>query len=221
MKMTVETFDAKVRDHENKHKRITDDIAELAMKEAALAEELEASADAGDVDLYIKLNRQKEDISAALLVKRTFLDKMGPAVTPDDAKEAWSSYVSGYDKEMKKAISDFEAAKNALISKYETLIDKQWEALNVKDHLNKQVKLPDPDKAYPMLCIPCLSNYNEPGSLNKGAFNIADPDLLYFMANKERISGKSLFKKADEKDADIKKALDAVRVVFRRFAKYI
>ena len=214
MKMTVESFDAKVKQFENKRKQISEDIAELSRKEAALSEECKTAVAAGDVDTYIKLNRQNEAIASALFVKRSFLDNMGKAATPEEAKEAWSSYVSGYDKDMKKAVEDFEAAKRTLISKYESLVKKQSEALKVRDRLNESVGLSE--RSYPMTFIPCLAG-DAPGQLQKGMLNARDPDLLYYMASKERESGTSFFLNPN---SEVKRETDEVfNVVVRHSAK--
>lgn len=215
MKMTVESFDAKVKQFENKRKQISDDIAELAKKEASLSDECKAAVAAGDVDSYIKLNRQKEDVASALFVKRTFLDNMGKAATPEEAKEAWSSYVSGYDKDMQKAIADFEAAKKSLISKYENLIKKQSEALKVRDRLNESAGLPE--SSYPMPYIRCLGGDSMIGLISKGDWRTKDPDLVYYAANKELAAGASIRLNPNTPEAI---AVDeAFSVVVRHIAK--
>lgn len=215
MKMTVESFDAKVKQFENKRKQINDDISELTQKEATLIEECKAAVAAGDVDTYIRKNRQKEEVSAALFVKRTFLDNMGKAATPEEAKEAWSSYVSGYDKEMNKAIEDFEAAKRALISKYENLVKKQLAALKVRDRLNESAGLPE--SSYPMTYIRCLGGDSMIGLISKGDWRTKDPDLVYYAAIKELEAGASI--RLNPNTPEALEVEEAFNIVVRHVAK--
>lgn len=210
MKMTIESYEEKVKQFEAKRKQINDEIAELAKKEAALLEDCKAAVAAGDVDTYIKLNRQKEDVSAALFVKRSFLDNMGKAATPEEAKEAWTSFVSGYDKEMKKALEDFEATKRNLLSKYKALAEKQAAALKIRDGLNESAGLPE--KSFPMTFIPCLQGINALGQLKKGNIASFDPDLLYYMACREREAGTSLLLNPDSAEAKDTEAVFSVVV---------
>lgn len=210
MKMTIESFEAKQKQFEAKRKEISDSIADLSKQEAALAEECKAAVEAGDVDTYIKKNREKEDVSSALFVKRSFLDKMGKAVTEADAKEAWANYVEGYNKDIQKALADYEKTRSDLLRKYKDLVEKQAAALKVRDHLNESVGLANPDRSFPMMFIPCLMA-NDPGSLSKGRMNAHDPDLLYYIACKERAAGSNLLLAPDIPETkDTNKVFDVV-----------
>lgn len=213
MKMTVESFEEKVKQFESKREQISKDISDLAKEESRLAEECKAAVAAGDVDTYINLNRQKEDVSSALFVKRSFLDNMGKAATPEDATQAWMSFVSGYDKEMKKALEDFEAEKRVFLGKYKALIEMQNAALKTRDRINEIVSLPE--SSFPMTFIPCLSGTNTPGIIMKGGYH-GDPDLIYYMANIERNCGRMLF---DFQAAETKEANAALQSVARHIAK--
>lgn len=193
MKQTIESFDSKIKVFEAKRAEINADIAELSRKEASLAQECKAAVEAGDVETYIQKNREKDDVTAALFVKRSFLDKMGKAVSEADAKEAWASYVTNYNKEMLKALEDFEKAKATLLTMYKNLADYQAAALKVRNHLNEYAGVANPDRSFPMQFIPCLSGVDGPGKLSKGNLNASDPDLLYYIANKEKAAGKSIF----------------------------
>lgn len=190
MKFTIEAFDEKIRLANEKRTILTKEIEELSKRAAEYSERSEAAANSGDVDLFIEINRQKEDINSAIHVKRTVLNKLETPVTLEDAKEAWATFTANYEAQLQKALKEFANERSKLLKMYGNLIDLQADACKKREHLFSFVDADNVENDFPMMTIPVLTDQRAPGSVTSLFPRVGDADLALYMASEEIKEGK-------------------------------
>lgn len=178
--MTLKQFDELVQREKIQRESLDKELAALQERVATIDAEMNAAADAGEVETYRSLMKEKEDVEIALIVKRRQKNNYRPSVNEAVAQAAWSDYVSGHNRKLKKSLAEFEAEKAKLLSMYSELINMQSDACSVRERIGSAVGLPD--EAFPMEYIPLLAGANEFGALRLSSFACADPDACYYLA---------------------------------------
>lgn len=179
MGMTIEKINELIEQNKKKKEELTAEVDALLAQEAALDAEAHTAADSGNVDLYLAKMEEKNKVSAALFVKRNYLDKQTLAVTKEDSRAAWENYASGYNKRLQKALADFKTEKAKLCGMYSAMVDLQREALAVREHLSETVG--ESKENYQMEFIP-VRNAQTKGNLRLAGVNCCDPDANYFLS---------------------------------------
>jgi len=179
--MKIEKFFSLLEQDRATRESLAAEIQKLIEQESTLDGKMKDAAVRGDVDQYIEMNTEKGRVSAAIIVRRAQLDSLSSSVSADQAKEAWSDYVSDYNKRLNKSYSAFKALKDQLCKAFGDLIGLQKDACVVREKLAAAVGT-DIDE-YTMELIPVQSGANTPGSLRLAGSACVDPDAAFFLSN--------------------------------------
>ena len=112
--------------------------------------------------------------------------KENPAVTAEEAQDAWSAFISGYDREMQKGMAKYQEAKKALLAQYKTLLDLQAEMIRKRDKLAALTGTEyfKAKAIYPAATLPNRTASDMPLAIvNMGGTTLKDPDAVFFMAD--------------------------------------
>lgn len=113
---------------EDNRQRLKAEIEELQAKEKALEDQARKSAEAGDIDGYMKVKAEIEKAKAASEVKSIQLAGIGDLNRGEICAE-WAEYRREYDKRFDAAHKSAEEAKQAFLSAFLTLLKVQNEGV--------------------------------------------------------------------------------------------
>ena len=147
---------------------------ETAEKEkASLMAQANAAAEAGDLPLYRKLKAQVDALDDAAFVRAAQLKKLSRGVSESDVRGAWSNYAADHDKTLASMLSDLEKKKAAFLDAYKACMDKQRDALVVRERLAGYIES-DP-ASFGMQFIPfAASPYRMPVTDATAAFYMSE-----------------------------------------------
>lgn len=181
--MTVDEFNKRIATDKERHGGLEAQIKTLLQRIADLEVDAGAAAAAGDTATYKAKLQAKADAETDLFVKRTCLDNFKPSVTPDDAKTAWSNYVTGYNAALKKALAAYADKKTELLMMYSDMVDLQRAALATREGLCAAVGLAV--NSLTMDYLPCKNGNDLKGSLRLGETGnrCIDPDAAFYLSD--------------------------------------
>ena len=133
MKFSIDKIEKMIiqaaKDRAAKEEEIRDLRGQLDAADAAL----EAEADAGNLDEYLKKQGQKNILAAKLKIAEHQLDKVKAEFTPDNVVDAWNDYQGDYSKTFDKKRTEYEKARKDLYRLYLEMVDMQNEALAARE----------------------------------------------------------------------------------------
>lgn len=107
MKMTIEQLEKKYNQAQLDAQKTQEDIELQTEKVLELKQAEFAAAEAGDVDRYQTLKKQRENMEDLIFVKRTAKNR---TFNQQDVYDTWKDYAAGYNKELARRTKDFEKA---------------------------------------------------------------------------------------------------------------
>ncbi len=130
MKMTIEQLEKK---YEAAKKAEADTLAYIQEQTANIEnlKQMEAeAAEAGDLEKYQELKRQRSNMEDIIFVKKA--SKKG-AFNVQDVHDFWAAYTDGYDKELARRDKEIEKAIKALKDAFMGMLQLQNNALETRE----------------------------------------------------------------------------------------
>lgn len=183
MKNTIEIIDKKVKAAADARAELEKARKDSFTEKQELKRKAEAAAEAGNVDLYLEINKQIERADAAAHVREVQLNKKSAPVTLDEVKGAWSDFVTGYNKSLGAGLAELEKVKNALLDRYSSLLSLQQGALEIRERLAGYVgeDVCNLEGLFPMDFVPYKKNLE--GGNVQTRFG-SDPYAVFYLAHK-------------------------------------
>lgn len=130
MKMTIEQLEKK---YEAAKKAEADALAYIQEQTANIEnlKQMEAeAAEAGDLEKYQELKRQRSNMEDIIFVKQA---SMKSAFSEQDVYDSWESYTDGYNKELARRDKEIEKAIKALKDAFMSMLQLQNNALEARE----------------------------------------------------------------------------------------
>lgn len=211
--MTIDEFRAIVKKNKKTAEQLRADIDKLMQRESQLDAEAKAAVESGDSDLYIKKMEDKDKVSQAIFVKRSFLDRQrNYYATREDAVNAWADYAAKYEKTMSKLRAEYTSHKEKLFKLYADMVELQGSACAVRENVAEAAGLDSAKDDLPLNCIPLVfgTSFAEAILIMNECRGFCDPDAVFYACQYKGKSGPKVKEEAarlytilvDQKPAD-------------------
>lgn len=170
---TIEELANMKKAFDDRTANLKDEIAATQAKINQLSEEMDAAADAGDVQKYKELYAQYNDLETENIANKSILERSVKnnlrGFSDDDVMAAWENYIDKYNSSKQKMLNALDDMKKQMADQYMKIAKSQNEAMKIRDTACKLLSTFNTGNVYAN-----SSKFSEIDSLPDHMINISD-----------------------------------------------
>jgi len=186
-KMSIQEIEKAAADHYRQIEDIDRKISDRQKSIRELRNKAREAAENGDAASYKAISSEVSDIETEVYCLNAQRKKMesDPAVPMETIEDAWGSFLSEYERDLRKITDRFEKRRNEMIEAFGEMLAIRENILDIHARLSKCCGAELGRKASSLPLV-TYANSGPVGLLTMGGVSLRDPDAVYYLSNYAR-----------------------------------